>query len=230
MEFIDKAKAFLSNNPSFKNSRVFFDKREFAKRTGNEEVKYFKTSDGHIYGAKFPNGDIYFDEDVLNYNTAIHEFSHLWEQMFPKSWAKGLELFKQTKTAEAMVSKMKKEGNYNHLTEEQMYSEAMNTYIGNKGEAMQWNNEEVPSRSIDKFKKWFSDLMAKVGQRFGFDKRYDRDMTATDKFGEFADSVINDITGGKAINAERYFDEMSDEHIIDLFKDKGIIKESACRI
>ena len=230
MEFIDKAKAFLSNNPSFKNSRVFFDKREFAKRTGNEEVKYFKTSDGHIYGAKFPNGDIYFDEDVLNYNTAIHEFSHLWEQMFPKSWAKGLELFKQTKTAEAMVSKMKKEGNNNHLTEEQMYSEAMNTYIGNKGEAMQWNNEEVPSRSIDKFKKWFSDLMAKVGQRFGFDKRYDRDMTATDKFGEFADSVINDITGGKAINAERYFDEMSNEHIIDLFKDKGIIKESACRI
>ena len=230
MEFIDKAKAFLSNNPSFKNSRVFFDKKEFAKRTGNEEVKYFKTSDGHIYGAKFPNGDIYFDEDVLNYNTAIHEFSHLWEQMFPKSWAKGLELFKQTKTAEAMVSKMKKEGNNNHLTEEQMYSEAMNTYIGNKGEAMQWNNEEVPSRSIDKFKKWFSDLMAKVGQRFGFDKRYDRDMTATDKFGEFADSVINDITGGKAINAERYFDEMSNEHIIDLFKDKGIIKESACRI
>ena len=230
MEFIDKAKAFLSNNPSFKNSRVFFDKKEFAKRTGNEEAKYFKTSDGHIYGAKFPNGDIYFDEDVLNYNTAIHEFSHLWEQMFPKSWAKGLELFKQTKTAEAMVSKMKKEGNNNHLTEEQMYSEAMNTYIGNKGEAMQWNNEEVPSRSIDKFKKWFSDLMAKVGQRFGFDKRYDRDMTATDKFGEFADSVINDITGGKAINAERYFDEMSDEHIIDLFKDKGIIKESACRI
>lgn len=230
MEFIDKAKAFLSNNPSFKNSRVFFDKKEFAKRTGNEEVKYFKTSDGHIYGAKFPNSDIYFDEDVLNYNTAIHEFSHLWEQMFPKSWAKGLELFKQTKTAEAMVSKMKKEGNNNHLTEEQMYSEAMNTYIGNKGEAMQWNNEEVPSRSIDKFKKWFSDLMAKVGQRFGFDKRYDRDMTATDKFGEFADSVINDITGGKAINAERYFDEMSNEHIIDLFKDKGIIKESACRI
>lgn len=230
MEFIDKAKAFLSNNPSFKNSRVFFDKKEFAKRTGNEEVKYFKTSEGHIYGAKFPNGDIYFDEDVLNYNTAIHEFSHLWEQMFPKSWAKGLELFKQTKTAEAMVSKMKKEGNNNHLTEEQMYSEAMNTYIGNKGEAMQWNNEEVPSRSIDKFKKWFSDLMAKVGQRFGFDKRYDRDMTATDKFGEFADSVINDITGGKAINAERYFDEMSNEHIIDLFKDKGIIKESACRI
>lgn len=230
MEFIDKAKAFLSNNPSFKNSRVFFDKREFAKRTGNEEVKYFKTSEGHIYGAKFPNGDIYFDEDVLNYNTAIHEFSHLWEQMFPKSWAKGLELFKQTKTAEAMVSKMKKEGSNNHLTEEQMYSEAMNTYIGNKGEAMQWNNEEVPSRSIDKFKKWFSDLMAKVGQRFGFDKRYDRDMTATDKFGEFADSVINDITGGKAINTERYFDEMSDEHIIDLFKDKGIIKESACRI
>ena len=230
MEFIDKAKAFLSNNPSFKNSRVFFDKKEFAKRTGNEEAKYFKTSDGHIYGAKFPNGDIYFDEDVLNYNTAIHEFSHLWEQMFPKSWAKGLELFKQTKTAEAMVSKMKKEGDYNHLTEEQMYSEAMNTYIGNKGEAMQWNNEEVPSRAIDKFKKWFSDLMAKVGQRFGFDKRYDRDMTATDKFGEFADSVINDITGGKAINAERYFDEMSNEHIIDLFKDKGIIKESACRI
>lgn len=230
MEFIDKAKAFLSNNPSFKNSRVFFDKREFAKRTGNEEVKYFKTSDGHIYGAKFPNGDIYFDEDVFNYNTAIHEFSHLWEQMFPKSWAKGLELFKQTKTAEAMVSKMKKEGNNNHLTEEQMYSEAMNTYIGNKGEAMQWNNEEVPSKAIDKFKKWFSDLMAKVGQRFGFDKRYDRDMTATDKFGEFADSVINDITGGKAINAERYFDEMSNEHIIDLFKDKGIIKESACRI
>lgn len=230
MEFIDKAKAFLSNNPSFKNSRVFFDKKEFAKRTGNEEVKYFKTSDGHIYGAKFPNGDIYFDEDVLNYNTAIHEFSHLWEQMFPKSWAKGLELFKQTKTAEAMVSKMKKEGNNNHLTEEQMYSEAMNTYIGNKGEAMQWNNEEVPNKAIDKFKKWFSDLMAKVGQRFGFDKRYDRDMTATDKFGEFADSVINDITGGKAINAERYFDEMSDEHIIDLFKDKGIIKESACRI
>lgn len=230
MEFIDKAKAFLSNNPSFKNSRVFFDKKEFAKRTGNEEAKYFKTSDGHIYGAKFPNGDIYFDEDVLNYNTAIHEFSHLWEQMFPKSWAKGLELFKQTKTAEAMVSKMKKEGNNNHLTEEQMYSEAMNTYIGNKGEAMQWNNEEVPSRAIDKFKKWFSDLMAKVGQRFGFDKRYDRDMTATDKFGEFADSVINDITGGKAINAERYFDEMSNEHIIDLFKDKGIIKESACRI
>lgn len=230
MEFIDKAKAFLSNNPSFKNSRVFFDKKEFAKRTGNEEAKYFKTSDGHIYGAKFPNGDIYFDEDVLNYNTAIHEFSHLWEQMFPKSWAKGLELFKQTKTAEAMVSKMKKEGNNNHLTEEQMYSEAMNTYIGNKGEDMQWNKEEEPSRAIDKFKKWFSDLMAKVGQRFGFDKRYDRDMTATDKFGEFADSVINDITGGKAINAERYFNEMSDEHIIDLFKDKGIIKESACRI
>lgn len=56
-------------------------------------------SDGITYGFAH-NGKIYLNPDVMNSETAVHEYTHLWDAYIqrtnPELWNKGLEVFKNT--------------------------------------------------------------------------------------------------------------------------------------
>jgi len=55
------------------------------------KVQALKTPNGEVYGFVY-NGEVYLDETVLNANTTIHEYTHLWDtamqQVQPELWAK----------------------------------------------------------------------------------------------------------------------------------------------
>lgn len=59
-------------------------------------IQYMKKPNWEIYGAKLSDGTIYLNPEKINANTPIHEFSHLWEQIFPNEWKQGVEIFKRT--------------------------------------------------------------------------------------------------------------------------------------
>ncbi|MDO4727736.1 MAG: hypothetical protein Q4B43_01895 [Bacteroidota bacterium] len=180
------AEYLIGNIENVENGRYF---------SGDYGIEYMKTPNGVIYGAKLPDGSLYFNPDKLNYNTAIHELSHLWEQMFPKEWKEGVELFKKTLQGKRLFNQLKKEGNYAHLTDEQLWSEAMNTYIGNYGEHKMLNKSN--SNTLKRFAEWFKNMVQQIGHRFGI-----KELTAEYSFGKFADRVLDDIVKGNEKTAD----------------------------
>lgn len=161
-------------------------------------VQFMHTSGGDIYGAKLPDGTIYINPDLLNANTPIHEFSHLWEQLMPNAWKKGVELFKQTRLGKELFNKLKNEGNYSHLTDTELWSEAMNTHIGNIGEERYQN----PRGKMAQFVQWLKDIFARIGERTGINKLLGRSLTPEDQFRTFSENVIGDLLGNRAITPE----------------------------
>lgn len=156
------------------------------------KVQFMHDSNGEIYGAKLPDGTIYINPEKLNANTAIHEFSHLWEQLMPSGWKKGVELFKQTKVGQDLFNKLKEEGNYSTLSDNELWSEALNTHVGNYGE---WRHAN-PRSKMGQLKQWLTDTFNKLGEYFGFK------LSPDTKLKNFTEGVVKDLLGGKPIVAE----------------------------
>ena len=156
------------------------------------KVQFMHDSNGEIYGAKLPDGTIYINPEKLNANTAIHEFSHLWEQLMPSAWNKGVELFKQTKVGQDLFNKLKEEGNYSTLSDNELWSEALNTHVGNYGE---WRHAN-PRSKMGQLKQWLTNTLGKLGEYFGFK------LSPDTKLKNFTEGVVKDLLGGKPIVAE----------------------------
>ena len=208
---IDSAKEKIKNfeNPKFNDGF-------------SEDIRYMKTSNGVIYGAKLPDGSIYFNTDKLNYNTAVHEFSHVWEQIMPKAWKKGLEYFKQTSAGKKIYNELKNKGEYDTLSNDELWSEAMNTYIGNYGE---WKtlNPKIDS-PMAKFKEWLLNIFRKLGEVLGV-----RNMTPDERLGDFVNKVYSDLTSGREMKPEYIMEKgMTDEQLISLLKNMGLVQPAKC--
>lgn len=198
--------------------------KNFQNPKQNNNLQELRTPSGVVYGAKLSDGSLYFNPDKLNYDTAIHELSHLWEQMFPKEWNEGVELFKKTKQGKEIFKQLKNEGNYNQLSDEQLWSEAMNTFIGKYGEQKMLSRDSA----FKKFAEWLKNMIEQIGHRFGI-----KDLSIDSKFGQFADKVVKDITSGKELkmnetkNSREYKDveRMLDDNFIDVISRFAIKKE-----
>lgn len=162
--------------------------------TIEDKIQFMQTPNGTIYGAKLPDGTIYLNPEFLNANTPIHEFSHLFEQLLPSRFKKGVELLKQTNLGKKLFEQLKQEGNYANLTDEQLWSEALNTHIGNFGE----NEVNNPKGKLKQLQDWIKDFFAKVGEVLGIKK-----LSPDTQLRMFTESVVKDLLGGKPIVAER---------------------------
>lgn len=167
------------------------DIREWGYDPSND-IRFMRTAKGEIYGAKLPDGTIYINPNNLNANTAIHEFSHLWEQVMPTSWKKGVALIKETKTGKAIFDQLKKDGNYSTLSDEQLWSEALNTHIGNYGE---WKNQN-PRGKMKELADWLKNLFNRLGDFFGIK------INPETKLKDFTEGVVGDLLGGKPLVTE----------------------------
>ena len=159
-----------------------------------DKVQFMHTASGEVYGAKLPDGTIYINPSKLNANTAIHEFSHLWEQVMPNAWKKGLELFKETATGKKLFNQLKSEGNYSTLSDDLIWSEALNTHIGNIGE-QQYQN---PKGKMKEFVDWFKTTMAKFLNAVGIKNNWTKETNLS----AFTDTVLGDLMGERELDVE----------------------------
>lgn len=184
----------------------------------SNDVRFMKTSNGEIYGAKLPDGTIYINPNKLNANTPIHEFSHLWEQIMPTAWKKGVSIFKETTTGKKLVEHLKKDGNYSQLSEEELWSEAMNTHIGNLGEEQY---QRKPKGKMAEFIDWFKNTMSRFWNTVTGRNELNKELALTD----FTNKVLGDLLGEKDLTPESNLEQNKNVQY-----SKADLKEGAKRL
>ena len=189
-------------------------------------IEFMKTKDGEIYGAKFPDGTIYLNPEKVNANTPIHEFSHLWQQLMPARFKKGVELLKNTPIGKKTFAELKENKGYEGKTDDELWNEALVTVMGNEGERI------FNSPRTSKFKEWLVDLFKKLGDVFGI-----RDLSPNDKLSTFVKGALSEVMGTKEIIPESsveqkevpiYIKKMSNTDLRTMLDKLGLVTDAVC--
>ena len=129
---------------------VVFDENN-ANIVGNTKFAHGK---GVVYG--YTDGkEIVLNQEHLNPNTPIHEYQHLWrtaaKKMNPELIEHGDKLIMQTQ----LFADLKKDPNYNHLTDEQICDEAFARLTGEDGAAIleQMAKDAIKENPLDTAKE-----------------------------------------------------------------------------
>lgn len=114
----------------------------------------FAQNKGVVYG--YTDGkEIVLNQEHLNPNTPIHEYQHLWrtaaKNMNPALIEHGDKLIMQTQ----LFADLKKDPNYNHLTDEQICDEAFARLTGEDGAAIleQMAKDAIKENPLDTAKE-----------------------------------------------------------------------------
>ena len=140
------------------------------KRSEKEKTQFLKTADGEVYGL-MQNGEIYLDMSLLNPNTPIHEYTHIWDAIImeqnPQLWEEGKKLLKQLPLWNEIANSKR----YKNLQgdENLIASEVHSRLVGEKGEAVftqlyerangHINEIGVELDLITKIKNWIYQVM-----------------------------------------------------------------------
>ena len=95
------------------------------------DVRFFRTAEGNAYGFTV-NGKVYIDPMMVNAETPIHEYTHLWatalRERNPKEWKNVVELMKGTDVWDEVVR------TYPELkTDDEIADEVLAQYSGRRG-------------------------------------------------------------------------------------------------
>ena len=156
-----------------------------------DNVQFMKAANGEIYGAKLPDGTIYLNPEKVNANTPIHEFSHLWQQLMPTRFKKGVEILKNTPIGKKTFAELKQNEGYANKSDAELWNEALVTVMGNEGERI------FNSSKASKLKTWITDLFKSLGNAFGI-----RNLTPVDNLSVFVKGALKEVMGDKEIFAE----------------------------
>ena len=140
------------------------------KISEKEKTQFLKTAEGEVYGL-MQNGEIYLDMSLLNPNTPIHEYTHIWDAIImeknPQLWEDGKKLLKQLPLWNEIANSKR----YKRLQgdENLIASEVHSRLVGEKGEAVftqlyerangHINEIGVELDLITKIKNWIYQVM-----------------------------------------------------------------------
>lgn len=121
------------NGGKFSYPPVEMDMPEFMADGYGPGLELLKRPDGVVYGATV-GGKIYLNQEHLNPNTPIHEYTHLWfsalEKANPELYKRGVELMRQLPVWE----EVKTDPNYANLSgDDAIASECLSRLVGDKG-------------------------------------------------------------------------------------------------
>ena len=201
--FVKNYKSFLEENKNndFQNKlkkkieSVFFEKfpnfkfveewSEFAKDLGQQEL--LKGVNGEVIGAVSEDGSIYINPEKFNEETLIHEASHLWERLNPELWSKGVEMLKQSVTKNKELQKIvdNVKNTQKQLSEDEVYSEALNDFIG------KWGQKKIntKNKSVGGLLKWLKDFFNNIVRAFNPKNKNQRELE------DFSTMVVGEILG-----------------------------------
>lgn len=189
--------------------------------TEKEVTQYMKNDNGLTYGFVH-NGKIYLNSELMNSNAAIHEYTHLWDaytqKTNPELWNKGLELFKDTKYWNEVIS----DPNYQNIKDDEnlVLSEIHSRICGDIAEKVldriaELDGEQVKLDAID----WNKEIYFYIREEFELDEKYKSlnftAMNTTVFLTEFLSTPMKDLMASKNINVSK---ELSWEELASLFQ------------
>ena len=186
---VDKMKNAFKRSFGKVNVVVTNDIRSTLSEYGEAHIQNIMSNSSKIYGYKLSDGTIVINEEYLNANTPIHEFSHIWEQLNPTTWKAGVKLLKNTAEGKVLFNEISNNPAYSNLTAEQQWSEALNHFIGNYGEH-KFHELENDNSPLGKLIAWVRDLFNTIGKKLGADVEITPEMTLE----EFAEHVLGEMT------------------------------------
>ena len=149
-----------------------------------DHVQFLKNGE-QVYGF-VSNGVVYLNPDLLNTNTPIHEFAHLWNSLIkqkePELWNEGVGLVKDS----SYIDEVRKNPYYSQLSEEDQLDEAMAMAIGDFG-AKEIESKGVRGASL---RAWIGKVWDKIRSFLGAPKREYKNLD------DFARTALNDLLGG----------------------------------
>ena len=178
----------------FHNFNIVRNMEDFSNRLGDENL--LRTNGGKIMGAVLDDGTIFIDKDNFSVETPIHEASHLWEKLNPELWSEGVDKFKdalsKSKELQNIVESVRR--NQPHLEENQVYSEALNDFIG------KWGDKSINEKDgkLDGLLKWLKDFFNSVFSLFNPSVKAEKNLN------DFAKMVVSEIVGEKKL--QTFFD------------------------
>lgn len=186
-EVLNKIQKVFSKK--FHNFNIVRDVNGFSKLL--EEDNLLKTYSGKTIGATLDDGTIFIDKNNFSIETPIHEASHLWEKLNPQLWKKGVEILKEAlpnnKELQDIVNFVK--NNQTHLSEEQVYSEALNDFIGKWGEKKINENNGDLKKLLNWLKDFFNDVF----------KLFNPEVNKQKSLEDFSKMVVTEIVGEKPL-------------------------------
>lgn len=200
---------------------------------GYTDIHFMKTPSGVIYGAKLPDGSLYINPEHLNANTPIHEFGHIWEQLMPQRFAKGVELLKNTKAGKELFRELRKNKGYENYSDDRLWNEALVTMLGNRGEELYHSN------SASKFVAWVKDFFKALGEYLHkmSGGKIGKELTPDDKMQTFIKGALAEIMGAKEIIPESnvtkkevpiYLKDMTNAEIRTMLENMNLVVPAKC--
>jgi len=182
---------------------VIFNENDL-KITSHEQ--FLRTPSGEVYGF-VKDGKMYIDPRLLNPNTPIHEYTHLWDtalrKVNPKLWARGKELMKQL----PLWEEVKNDPAYKDIAEDEdlLASEVHSRLSGAEGERLlaKMTEEAKKKGAIEyaekltlaqRIKQWMKDVLKFV--RDAFAHKWGRGELESVTVEEFARMPIKDLMRG----------------------------------
>lgn len=178
----------------FHNFNIVRNIEDFTNRIGEENL--LRTNGGKIMGAVLDDGTIFIDKDNFSVETPIHEASHLWEKLNPQLWSEGVDKFKdalsKSEELQNIVESVRR--NQPHLEENQVYSEALNDFIG------KWGSKSINEKDskLDGLLKWLKDFFNSIFSLFNPSIKAEKNLN------DFAKMVVSEIVGEKKL--QTFFD------------------------
>ena len=236
---------------AFPNVIVEMDKGEYQKmQSGFIESKLFNKN-GESYGF-VKDGKVYLNPDKINNNVIVHEFSHIWNMIAkverPELHNKGLELIKDSKYANSIISDARYQKIINGIFGKDVNGQRANIIVKNKDGKFVVNEKDFSAEEVDKVKEYIADeslakaigdrgeLFINESQRKAFVEwinllyaalknilgisKYTPEQLQNLKLNDFLDAVVSDILGNKEIS------KLSSEDIKALSQGKEGIKFS----
>ncbi|MDR1459039.1 MAG: hypothetical protein LBI60_02355, partial [Bacteroidales bacterium] len=184
---------------------VIVDEEGYNKEWENQKKK-LSHKDGSVYGFVTKDGKIYINPKLLNANTPIHEYAHLWVSYVRENNKELWDRIKATVKSTPYWNNVNKDKNYKNKSEDDRIDEAFAMAVGDKGERV-FHNNNMGKTFKERFKTLMNEFWDFIGSKLGI-----RDLTPEQiqnlSFDQLVNGALSDITSGKAIKAANasYYD------------------------
>lgn len=193
----------------FHNFNIVRNIEDFTNRIGEENL--LRTNGGKIMGAVLDDGTIFIDKDNFSLETPIHEASHLWEKLNPQLWSEGVDKFKdalfKSEELQNIVESVRR--NQPHLEENQVYSEALNDFIG------KWGSKSINEKEgkLDGLLKWLKDFFNSIFSLFNPSVKAEKNLNNFAKMAvsEIVGEIVEPLLSSESLIPERF--KLSTEEI-----------------